>query len=57
MDVKELIKFQNKWVAFTKDRKKIVYKSNSLGNLLKKVKKQEDLILSFIHPADRFLSP
>ncbi len=57
MKVKELIKLQNKWVAFSKDRTKIINKASSLGELLKKIKKQDDLVVSFIHPADSYLSP
>ena len=57
MSVKQLLKLQNMWVAFSKDRTKVVDKASSLGKLLKKIKDQEDLVVSFIHPADRFLSP
>jgi len=57
MNVRQLLKLQNKWVAFSKDREKVIDKANSLGKLLKKIKDQEDLIVSFIHPADRYLSP
>ncbi len=57
MILNDLIKLQNKWVAFSKDRKKIVNKASSLEDLLKKIKKKEDLIISFIQPADRYLSP
>lgn len=56
MRLNDLVKLQNKWVAFSKDRKKVVDKASSLGELLKKIKNQKDLIVSFIHPADRFLS-
>lgn len=55
--LEELIKLQNKWVAFTKDRKKVVNKANSLNQLLNQIKNKKDLILSFIQPADKFLSP
>jgi len=57
MKLEELIKLQNKWVAFSKDRKKVVEKASSLENLLKKIKNEKDLIVSFMHPADKFLSP
>lgn len=56
MKLEELVKLQNKWVAFSKDRKKVVEKANSLENLLKKIKNEKDLIVSFIQPP-RFLSP
>ena len=51
------IKLQNKWVAFSKDRKKVVEKASTLENLLKKIGDQRDLVVSFMHPADKFLSP
>lgn len=57
MKLEELIKLQNKWVAFSKDRKKVVGKASSLEDLLKKIKNEKDLIVSFMHPADKFLSP
>ena len=57
MKFKDLIKLQNKWVAFSKDREQVVDKASSLGALLKKINNKEDLIVSFIHPSDRFLSP
>lgn len=57
MSVKRLLKLQNKWVAFSRDRTKIIDKASSLEKLLKKIKNQEDLVVSFIHPADRYLSP
>ncbi len=50
MSVKQLLKLQNKWVAFSKDRTKIINKASSLGELLKKVKNQDDLVVSFIKP-------
>ena len=57
MKLEELLKLQNKWVAFSKDRKKVVEKASSLEDLLKKIKNEKDLIVSFMHPADKFLSP
>ena len=57
MSVKQLLKLQNKWVAFSKDRTEVIDKASSLEKLLKKIKNQEDLVVSFIHPADRYLSP
>lgn len=57
MKLEELIKLQNKWVAFSKDRKRVVEKANSLEDLLKKIKNEQDLIVSFMSPADKFLSP
>ena len=57
MKAEELLKLQNRWVAFSKDRKKIVRQSKSLKDLLSHTQDQKDLIISFIHPADKFLSP
>jgi predicted RNase H-like HicB family nuclease len=57
MKLEELIKLQNKWVAFSKDRKKVIQKASSMEELFKKIKNQKDLIVTFMHPADRFLSP
>lgn len=57
MKAGELLKVQNRWVAFSKDRKKIIEKSNSLSGLLKKIGNKKDLTVSFIHPADKYLSP
>src|SRR4030042_1923379 len=37
MKLEELLKLQNKWVAFSKDRKKVVEKASSLEDLLKKI--------------------
>jgi hypothetical protein len=52
----DLNKLQNKWVAFTKDRKKVVEYSTSLEKLLVKISNQKDLIISFVQPP-RYISP
>ncbi len=57
MKTEELLKLQNKWVAFSQDRKKIVVKSNSLSKLLKKIGNKRNLIVSFVNPVDKYLSP
>ena len=57
MKAEETLRLQNKWVAFSKDRKKIVRASKSLKVLLSHTKNKKDLIISFIHPADKYLSP
>jgi len=57
MKLEDLIKLQNKWVAFSKDRKRVMGKASSLAVLLKKIGNEKDLIVSFMHPADKFLSP
>jgi len=57
MDVKQLYKLQDSWVAFSKDRKKVVAKAKKLSGLLNLVKNKKDLIVSFIPRSDIFLSP
>ncbi len=57
MDIKQLIKYQNKWVAFTEDRKKIVKSAKKLDELLKLIKNEKGLTISFLPPANQYLSP
>ncbi len=57
MKLKDLIKHENMWVAYSKDRKYIVEKSKSLKGLLGKIKKDKELVVSFIPPSDTTLSP
>lgn len=57
MNLKDLINHENMWVAYSKDRKHIVTKSKSLEDLLKKIKANKDLIVSFIPPSDITVSP
>lgn len=57
MKAEELLKLQNKWVAFSKDRKKIVRQSKSLKDLLSHTKDQKDLIISFVNSSEKYLSP
>ncbi len=57
MDIKQLYKLQDSWVAFSKDRKKIVAKAKKLTGLLNLIKGKRDLIISFIPRSDIFLSP
>lgn len=57
MVTEDLIKHQNMWVAYSKDRKDIVGRSKSLKDLLRKIKGKNDLIVSFLPPASTTLSP
>ena len=57
MDVKELYKLQDNWVAFSKDRKKVVAKAKELSRLLNLIGGKKDLIVSFVPRSDVFLSP
>ncbi len=56
MDTKQLYKLQDSWVAFSKDRKKVVAKAKRLNGLLNSIKGKKDLIVSFIPSSDVFLS-
>lgn len=57
MNLKDLINYENMWVAYSKDRKYIVNKSKSLEGLLKKIKADNELIVSFIPRSDTTVSP
>ena len=57
MNLKDLINYENMWVAYSKDRKYIVDKSKSLEGLLKKIKADNELIVSFIPRSDTTISP
>ena len=56
MDINELIKYENMWVAYSSDRKLVKEKSKTLKSLLKKIK-DKDLIISFIPRSDVTVSP
>lgn len=53
-----LIGYENKWVALTSDRKKVVAAHKDLKELEKKIKhiKKGDIILSFVLPFNRTYS-
>lgn len=53
-----LLKYENKWVALSKDRSKVLYASKSLDNLFKVLpdSKKNDVILHFVPPFDGSLS-
>lgn len=57
MDLKQLHKLQDKWVAFSSDRKKVIANSKDLNRLLKTINGKRNLIVSFISQSDVFLSP
>lgn len=57
MNVKELAKLQEYWVAFSADRKTVIDKSKTMLELLNKVGDRKDVVISFIERRDRFISP
>ena len=57
MNIKDLMNYQNMWVAYSKDRKRIVNKSKSLQELLKNRKVTNPLDCLFDTGADRILLP
>jgi hypothetical protein len=57
MATRDLLKHQNMWIAYSKDRKNIIDRSKSLKDLLKKIEGKNDLIVSFLPPANTTLSP
>ena len=57
MDAKQLYKLQDSWVAFTKDRKRVVAKAKKLSGLLSLISGKRDLIVSFVPRSNMFLSP
>jgi hypothetical protein len=57
MDIKKLIKFQDSWVAFTSDRKSVVKSAKKLEKLLELISSKKDLIVTYIPPANQYLSP
>lgn len=53
-----LLDYENKWVALTPDREKVVASARSIEQLEKKVKrlKNQDAIFTYVPPFDRILS-
>lgn len=53
-----LLNYENKWVALSKDRDKVLYAASSMDSLLKKIseKNKEKVILHFVSPFDGTLS-
>lgn len=58
MKAKILLDYENKWVALSKDRSKVLYSAETLDNLFKRLSKvrNKDLILHFVPPFDGTLS-
>jgi len=54
-----LLDYENKWVALSKDRSKVLYAAKAIDNLLKKIPKanKNDVILHFVPPFNTYLSP
>lgn len=59
MKVRILLPYENKWVALSKDRSKVLYAAKTLDNLLKQLSKikKKDVILHFVPPFNTYLSP
>lgn len=55
----QLITFQNKWVALSKDRKKILLAGNTIEETQEKLKKEniKDAILTYIPSTGKYISP
>ena len=53
-----LLKFENKWVALSKDRSKVLYAAKTLNDLFKRIPeiKKDDVILHFVPPFNGTLS-
>lgn len=53
-----LLNYENKWVALSKDRNKVLFASSSLEGLHKKLEKakEKDVILHYVPPFDGYLS-
>lgn len=53
-----LLNYENKWVALTPDREKVVASAGSIEQLEKKVRrlKNQDAIFTYVPPFDRILS-
>lgn len=58
MQAKIFLNYENKWVALSKDRSKVLYASKSLETLHKKLEKakEKDVILHYVPPFDGYLS-
>lgn len=58
MQAKILLNYENKWVALSKDRSKVLDAATSLDSLLKRLtgKKKEEVILHYVPPFDGTLS-
>lgn len=54
-----LIPYQNKWVALTEDRKKVVASDLDVKKLTEKLAKmrKKDVVLTYVIPMDKYYSP
>lgn len=54
-----LLKYENKWVALSKDRNMVVDAAKTLNCLYKRLSKskKKDVILHFVPPFNSYLSP
>lgn len=59
MQAKILLNYENKWVALSRDRSKVLYAAKSLDHLFKLLpkSKKNDVILHFVPPFNTYLSP
>lgn len=54
-----LLNYENKWVALSKDRSRVVDAARNLDSLFKRLSKskKKDVILHFVPPFNSYLSP
>lgn len=54
-----LLKYENKWVALSKDRSRVLYAAKNLDSLFKILpkSKKDKVILHFVPPFNTYLSP
>lgn len=54
-----LLKYENKWVALSNDRSRVVDAAKTLDSLYKRLSKskKKDVILHFVPPLNSYLSP
>lgn len=56
---KTLLSNQNKWIAVSSDKSRVLAAGKSIREIEKKLEKlgQKDAVITFVPPADRYLSP
>lgn len=56
---KALLSNQNKWIAVSSGKSKIIASGKSIQEVEKKLSKLDvkDVVITFVPPADRYLSP
>ncbi|EKD85031.1 MAG: hypothetical protein ACD_38C00104G0011 [uncultured bacterium] len=54
-----LLKYENKWIALSQDRCKVIDAAKTLDGLFKRLAKTKtkDVILHFVPPLNSYLSP